>query len=152
MQFYHCKTVLVLIDRGYMVLCGHCRENVKPRIYSTWNGFICGLGIFYLIYLFTDIPHCPNCNFPMPRINMVFAIHLPQFIKLSRMRTLQMINFKNIIISAFKGSYLNRKFDPPLPSGSANTYPTASFKMMSNKVHSFNGVENYGFREKYLFR
>ena len=59
-----------------MVLCGYCRKNVKPKMYLTWKGFIHGLGIFYLIYIITKIPQCPNCNFPMPRRYMVFAIRL----------------------------------------------------------------------------
>ena len=146
------QTKMEVIDRGNMVLCGHCRENVKPRIYLTWTGFICGLGIFYLIYLFTKIPQCPNCNFPMTRRSMIFAINLPQFIKSARMSALQMINFKNTVISASKRSDLNRKFDSSQPSGSMNTHPTSSFKMMSNKVHTFISVENYGFRKKYPFR
>jgi hypothetical protein len=48
-------------------------------MYFTWKGFICGLGIFYLIYYVQMIPHCPSCNFPMPRSRrLVFAILSPQ--------------------------------------------------------------------------
>jgi hypothetical protein len=56
-----------------MVICGNCRENVMPKTYFSWRGFICGLGIFYLIYYGLRIPHCPNCNFPMPRSSIVFG-------------------------------------------------------------------------------
>jgi hypothetical protein len=56
-----------------MVICGNCRENVMPKTYFSGRGFICGLGIFYLIYYGLRIPHCPNCNFPMPRSSIVFG-------------------------------------------------------------------------------
>ena len=96
-----------------MVLCGNCRKNVKPEMYLTWKGFIYGLGIFYLIDIITTIPHCPNCNFPMPRRNMVFVIHLPQYpVKLAKMSLLQLVHFRDRVISAYRKSYLNRKFDP----------------------------------------
>ena len=83
-------------SRIYMVLCGYCRINVKPKMYSTWKGLIHGLGVFYLIYIITKVPHCPNCNFPMPRRSMVFAFHPPQqLIKLARMSILQLVHLKD---------------------------------------------------------
>lgn len=57
-----------------MVICKYCRENVKPKSYFSWRGFLHGLGIFYLIYYILKSPHCPNCNFPMPRSRLIFAI------------------------------------------------------------------------------
>ena len=78
-----------------MVHCGNCGENVMPSVYFNWNGFIRGLGIPYLIYFMTKIPQCPNCNFPMPRRNMVFAIQLPQnLIKLARDKCITIDPFK----------------------------------------------------------
>jgi hypothetical protein len=129
-----------------MVLCGYCRKNVTPKMYLTWKGFICGLGIFYLIYIILKIPQCPNCNFPMPRRSMIFAIQLPQqLIKSARMSGLQMINFKDRLISACQRSYLNRKFNPLQHFGSMNTNQTTSFNMMANEVHSSIGLEGYRF-------
>jgi hypothetical protein len=96
-------------------------------MYLTWKGFICGLGIFYLIYAILKNPHCPNCNFPMPRRNMVFAIHLPQqLIKLARMSVL---------------------FDPFKHFGSMNTQQTTSFNIMANEVQSSIDLESYWFRK-----
>jgi hypothetical protein len=114
-----------------MVLCRYCRKNVKPEMYLTWKGFICGLGIFYLIYIITKIPQCPNCNFPMSRRSMVFAIQLPQnLIKLERMSVLQLIHFKDRVISVSRMSYLNRKFHPSKHFASTNTHQATSFNMM----------------------
>jgi hypothetical protein len=127
-----------------MVLCGYCRKNVKPKMYLTWKGFICGLGIFYLIHIIIKIPQCPNCNFPMPRKSMVFAILFPEYIiKLARMSVLQLIHFKDRVISASRKSYLNRKLDPPQYFGGMNTHLTTSFNMMANDVHSSIGSESY---------
>jgi hypothetical protein len=143
-MFVFCAIIPNLIDRGYMVLCRYCRKNVKPKIYSTWNGFIRGLGIFYLIYIITKTPHCPNCNFPMPRRNMVFAIQFPQYpIKLAKISVLQLIHFKDIVISASRKSYLNRKLDPSKYFASMNTHKITSFNMMANDVHSSIGLESY---------
>jgi len=120
-----------------MVLCGYCRKHVKPKMHLTWKGFIHGLGIFYLIYIITKSPHCPNCNFPMPRRSMIFAIRHPQYlIKLASMSVLQLIHFKDRAISASRRSYLNRKFEPSQYFGSMNTHQTTSFNMMANEVHS----------------
>jgi len=125
-----------------MVLCRYCRKNVKPKIYSTWNDFIRGLGIFYLIYIITKIPNCPNCNFPMPRRNMVFAIQFPQYpIKLAKISVLQLNHFKDIVISASRKSYLISKFDPS-NYFAMNAHKTTSFNMMANGVHS-SGSESY---------
>jgi hypothetical protein len=124
-----------------MVLCGYCRKNVKPKMYLTWKGFFCGLGIFYLIYMIIKIPQCPNCNFPMPRKSMVFAILFPEYIiKLARMSVLQLIKFKGRVISASRKSYLNRKFDPSQHFGGINIHP---FNMITNDVHSSIGSESY---------
>jgi hypothetical protein len=133
-----------------MVTCGYCRENVTPKMYLTWKGFISGLGIFYLIYIFAKIPQCPNCNFPMPRRNMVFALHLPERLKKSARRSaLQMINFKDRVISASRRSYLNRKFDPFQYLGSMNTHQITSFNfnMITDKVHSFIGLDSFKLRK-----
>jgi hypothetical protein len=130
-----------------MVLCGYCRINVKPKVYSTWKGFIHGLGVFYLIYIITKVPHCPNCNFPMPRISMVFAFHPPQqLIKLAKICVLQMIHFKDGVISASRRYNINRKFDPSQNFGSMNTHQTTSFNKMANEVHSSIGLRNYLFK------
>ena len=121
-----------------MVLCGYCRKNIKPKMYLAWKGFVCGLGIFYLIYIITKIPQCPNCNFLMPRKSMVFlAIQFPQcIIKLARISALQLIHFKDRAISASRRSYLDHKFDPSQHFASMNTHQTTSFNMMTNEVHS----------------
>ena len=131
-----------------MVLCGYCRKNIKPKMYLTWKGFICGLGIFYLIYIITKIPQCPNCNFPMPRRSMVFAIRLPNcLIKLARMSLLQLIHFRDRAISASRRSYQNRKFDPSQHFASMNKHQTTSFNMMAYKVLCSIDLENYRFRK-----
>jgi hypothetical protein len=131
-----------------MVLCGYCQKNVTPQMYLSWKGFICGLGIFYLIYIIIKVPQCPNCNFPMPRRSMVFPIQLPQcIIKLARMSVLQLIYFKDRVISASQGSYLKRKFDPSQHFRGMDTHQTISFNVMANEVHNFIGLENYGFRK-----
>jgi hypothetical protein len=90
-----------------MVFCENCGENVLPKTYFTWSGFVLGLGIFYLIYIITKIPQCPNCNFPMPRRNMVFAVQLPQnLIKLARIGALQLTHLKDSLTSASRRSSL----------------------------------------------
>lgn len=83
-----------------MVFCENCGENVLPNMYFTRSGFILGLGILYLMYFITKIPQCPNCNFPMPRRNMVFAVQIPQnLIKLARIGALQLTHLKDSSIS-----------------------------------------------------
>lgn len=95
-----------------MVICGNCGEKVKPNIYFRWSDFIWGIGIFYLIYIISKIPHCPNCNFPMPRRTMVFAIHPPQyFIKFTGMIVTQLISLKVSASSASRRSYQRLRFD-----------------------------------------
>ena len=119
-----------------MVLCGYCQKNVRPSMHLTWKGFVRGLGIFYLIYGITKIPQCPNCNFPMTRRSMVFAIYLPQcFIKLARMSVLQLIHLKDGVTSASRMSYLNRKTDPSHHSASMNAHLTTSLYVMANEDH-----------------
>jgi hypothetical protein len=131
-----------------MVLCEYCRNNVKPKMHLTWKGFICGLGIFYLIYIITKIPQCTNCNFPMPRRSMVLAIQPQQYlIKLERMSVLQLIHFKDRIISASRKSYQNRRFDPSRHFASMNKHQTTYFDMMANDVHSSICLDSYGFRK-----
>jgi hypothetical protein len=127
-----------------MVLCGHCRENVKPKMYLTWKGFICGLGVFYLLYIIINIPQCPNCNFPMPRKSMVFAILFPEYIiKLARRSLLKVIQFKDRVISVSRRSGLNRKFDPSRYFANMNTHLTTSFNIRANDVHSSIDSESY---------
>jgi len=128
-----------------MVFCENCRENVLPKTYFSWIGFILGLGIPYLIYFMTKIPQCPNCNFPMPRRNMVFAIPLSQnLIKLSRISALQLTRLKD-----------NRSIHLPEVSSksqirSNSAFPkyehaqTASFNMMVNEVHNTISSESWG--------
>ena len=131
-----------------MVLCGYCKENVKPKMYLTWKGFICGLGIFYLMYSIIKIPQCPNCNFPMPRRCMVFAIWPPQYlIKLARISALQLTHFKDRVISVSRSSYLNRKFDPSQHFAGMKTHLTSSFNMMANEVHGSIGLGNSRLRK-----
>lgn len=135
-----------------MVFCRYCEENITPRIYLTWKGFIQGLGIFYLIYSITKVPHCPNCNFPMTRRSVVFAIKLPDIIGMARRSVLQLIHFGDRVISASRMSYQNRRFDPFRYFGSINKYQTPSSNMTVNKVRSSISLESYGFRSQYLFR
>jgi len=136
-----------------MVLCGNCGENVMPSVYFNWNGFIRGLGIPYLIYFMTKIPQCPNCNFPMPRRNMVFAIQLPQnLIKLARISALQLTYLKDRVTSISRSSHLNRKFDPTRHFASTNRHQTASFNMMVNEVHNTVSLGSYESKRQYRFR
>ena len=131
-----------------MVLCGNCQENVKPSMYFNWRGFIQGLGIPYMIYFMTKIPQCPNCNFPMPRRNMVFAIQPPQYsIKLPSMSILQLTQFKDRIVSTIWRSNPNRKFDPTGHFPSMNRNQTTSYNMMINEVHNSISLESYRFRK-----
>jgi hypothetical protein len=133
-----------------MVLCGYCQKNVKPKMYFIWKGFICGLGIFYLIHSIAKIPQCPNCNFPMPRRAWVFAIHFPQIIELARlakMSVLQLTQFKDRIISASQKSYLNRKSDLSEHSASMNAYLTTSLYMTTNEDSGSSGLKGYTFRK-----
>lgn len=131
-----------------MVLCENCRENVAPNVYFNWGSFIRGLGIPYLIYLMTKIPQCPNCNFPMPRRNIVFAIQLPQyFIKLASMNMLQLTHFKDRVISTSRRSNLDRKSDPTRHFASMNRNRTTSYNMMINEVHNSISLESYRFRK-----
>ena len=131
-----------------MVLCENCRENVIPSMHFNWRGFIRGLGIPYLIYFMTKIPQCPNCNFPIPRRNMVFAIQPPQYsIKLPSMNILQLTHFKDRVISTSWKSYLNRKFDPTWHFAGMNTHQTTSYNMMINEVHNTISLESHRFRK-----
>jgi hypothetical protein len=131
-----------------MIFCRNCEENVKPKTYFSWSGFIRGLGIFYLMYVITKIPQCPNCNFPMPRRSMVFAIQPPPyFMKLAGMSVLHLTHFKDRVVSASRGSYLNRKFAPSQYFASMKTHQTASFNMMVNEVHNSISLESDGFRK-----
>jgi hypothetical protein len=130
-----------------MVLCGYCRKNVRPRMHLTWKGFVRGLGIFYLMYGITKIPQCPNCNFPMPRKSMVFAIYLPEcFIKLARMSVLQLIHLKDRVISASRMSYLYRKANPS-HYASTNAHLTTSLYVMANEDHRSIDLGSYRFRK-----
>ena len=136
-----------------MVFCENCGENVLPKTYFTWSGFILGLGIFYLMYIITKIPQCPNCNFPMPRRNMVFAVQLPQnLIKLARISALQLTHLKDSLTSVSRRSSQNHKFDPSQHLASTNTHKTASFNMMVNEVHNTISLESYESKRQYRFR
>jgi hypothetical protein len=131
-----------------MVICEYCQENVTPKMYLTWKGFISGLGIFYLIYMIAKIPQCPNCNFPMPRRSMIFAFPLPhQLMKSANRSALRMSNFKDRVISASRRSYLNREFNPFQYLGSVNTHQITSFNMIIDKVHSFIGLDSFKLRK-----
>lgn len=103
--------MLKTINRGYMVLCKNCKERAKPNIHCRWSDFIRGLGIIYLIYIFTKIPQCPNCNFPMPRRTIIFAFHLPRYFGELAESVSQRTYLKDIIESDSPRSYLKRKFD-----------------------------------------
>lgn len=130
-----------------MVICGHCRENVRPRMYLTWKGFIQGLCVFYLIYSIVKVPHCPNCSFPMPRRCMVFAFHPPQqLIKWARICKLQLIHFKDGAISASRRYNINRIFYPSQNLGSMNPHQTTSFHKRANEGHSYIGLRSYLFK------
>jgi hypothetical protein len=136
------------IERGYMVLCGYCRKNVKPKMYLTWKGFVCSLGIFYFMYVITKIPHCPICNFPMPRRNMIFALMHPQYlIKIARMIILQLVYFRDRVVSASQWVHLSRKFDLSQYFSSMNKHQFRSFNMIVDEVHRSMGLENDMFRK-----
>jgi hypothetical protein len=131
-----------------MVLCGYCGKDVKPNMYLTLKGFICGLGIFYLIYIITKIPQCPNCNFPLSRISMLFAIQPQKYlIKLAGMGALLLTHLKDRVISASRKSYLNRELDPSQPFGIMNTHQTTYFNMTANEIRGPIGLERYRFRK-----
>jgi len=129
-----------------MVFCRNCEENVKPKTYFSWSGFIRGLGIPYLIYFMTKIPQCPNCNFPMPRRSLVFAIQPPQYlVKLAEMSVLQLIHLTDRLAS--RGSYQNSKSYPSQYFASMKTHQIISFNMMTSEVHNSISLENDGFRK-----
>ena len=129
-----------------MVFCRNCEENVKPKTYFSWSGFIRGLGIPYLIYFMTKIPQCPNCNFPMPRRSLVFAIQPPQYlVKLAEMSVLQLIHLTDRLAS--RGSYQNSKSYPSQYFTSMKTHQIISFNMMISEVHNSISLENDGFRK-----
>jgi len=131
-----------------MVFCRNCEENVKPKTYFSWSGFIRGLGFFYLMYVITKIPQCPNCNFPMPRRSLVFAIQPPQYlVKLAEMSVSQLTHFRDRLVSASRGSYLNRKSFPPQYFASMKTHQIISFNMMTNEVHNSISLERDAFRK-----
>jgi hypothetical protein len=119
-----------------MVLCGNCGEKIKPNIYFRWSDFIRGLGIFYLIYIISKIPQCPNCNFPLPRRTMVFAIHLSQyFIKLAGISLSQLTYFKDSVACASRWSYLKRRFDLSRYFAGMKMHQTTSLNLVVNEVH-----------------
>jgi hypothetical protein len=131
-----------------MVFCRNCEENVKPKTYFSWSGFIRGLGFFYLMYVITKIPQCPNCNFPMPRRSLVLAIQPPQYlVKLAEMSVLQLTRFRDKVVSASRGSYLNRKSYPSQYLASMKTHQIISLNMMTNEVHSSISLESNVFKK-----
>ena len=131
-----------------MVFCRNCEENVLPKTYFSWSGFIRGLGFFYLMYIITKIPQCPNCNFPMPRRSLVLAIQPPQYLaKLAEMSVLQLTRFRDKVVSASRESYLNRKSYPSQYFASLKTHQTASFNMMVNEVHNSISLERDVFKK-----
>jgi hypothetical protein len=96
----------------YMVLCKYCRVNVKPKSYLSWKGFLQGLGLFYLIYFISKLPHCPNCNFPMPRSRLIFAILPSQdSINMAKRNILQLFHFQAKRISFIRRPSLGLKLD-----------------------------------------
>ena len=136
-----------------MVFCENCRENVLPKTYFTWSGFVLGLGIFYLIYIITKLAQCPNCNFPMPRRNMVFAVQLPQnLIKLARIGALQLTHLKDSLTSVSRRFSQNHKFDPSQHLASTNMHKSASFNKMVNEVHNTISLKSYESKRQYRSR
>ena len=136
-----------------MVFCENCGENVLPKTYFTWSGFVLGLGIFYLIYIITKMPQCPNCNFPMPRRNMVFAVQLPQnLIKLARIGTLQLTHLKDSLTSVSRSFSQNHKLDPSQHLASTNMHKTASFNEMVDEVHNTISLKSYESKRQYRSR
>jgi hypothetical protein len=76
---------------------------------------------------------------------MFLAIQPPKYlIKLARMSALQLIHFKDRLISGSRSSYLNRKFDPSQHFASMNMHQTTS--MMASEVHSSIGLGNHGLK------
>ena len=131
-----------------MVFCRNCEENVLPKTYFSWSGFIRGLVFFYLMYVITKIPQCPNCNFPVPRRSLVFAIQPPQYlVKLAEMSVLQLTRFRDKVVSASRGSYLNRKSYPSQYIASIKTHQIISFNMMTNEVHNSISLESDVFKK-----
>jgi hypothetical protein len=136
-----------------MVICENCGENVLPKTYFTWSGFVLGLGIFYLIYIITKMPQCPNCNFPMPRRNMVFAVQLPQnLIKLARIGALQLTHLKDSLTSVSRSFSQNHKLDPSQHLASTNMHKTASFNEMVDEVHNTISLKSYESKRQYRSR
>jgi len=136
-----------------MVFCENCGENVLPKTYFTWSGFVLGLGIFYLIYIITKLPQCPNCNFPMPRRNMVFAVQLPQnLIKLARIGALQLTHLKDSLTSVSRSFSQNHKPDPSQHLASTNMHKTASFNEMVDEVHNTISLKSYESKRQYRSR
>ena len=117
-----------------MVVCKNCRERVKPNIDYRWSDFIRGLGIFYLIYIFTKIPQCPNCNFPMPRRTIIFAFHLPRYFAKLEMSLSQLTYLIDSVESDSPRSYLKRKFDIPQYIAGMKKYQTTSQNVMGNEI------------------
>ena len=136
-----------------MVFCRNCEENVLPKTYFSWSGFIRGLGFFYLMYVITKIPQCPNCNFPMPRRSMVFAIPLPQkLIELARIGALQLTHLKDSLTSVSRRFSQNHKFDPSQHLASTNMHKSASFNKMVNEVHNTISLKSYESKGQYRSR
>ena len=97
-----------------MVICKYCQENVKPKSYFSWKEFLQGLGVFYLIYFISTLPHCPNCNFPMPRSRLILAILPSQDpINMAKKNILQLFHFQAKRISFTRRSSLGLKLDAP---------------------------------------
>jgi len=118
-----------------MVLCKNCKERVTPNLHCKRCDFIRGLGIFYLIYLFTKVPQCPNCNFPMPRRTIVFAFHLPRYsAKLAEMSVSKLTCIRDSIESDSTRSYIKRKFDLSQYIAGMKKYQTTSQNVMGNEI------------------
>ena len=123
-------------------------EECKAQDVFNMEGLYLWFRHLLLIYIIIKIPQCPNCNFPMPRKSMVFAILFPEYIiKLARMSLLKVIHFKDRVISASRRSYLNRKFDSSRYFAPMNTNKIISFNMMANKVNSSIGLESHKLRK-----
>jgi hypothetical protein len=119
-------------------------EECKAQDVFNMEGLYLWFRHLLLIYIIIKIPQCPNCNFPMTRKSMVFAILFPEYIfKLARRSLLKVIQFKDRVISVSRRSGLNRKFDPSRYFANMNTHLTTSFNIRANDVHSSIDSESY---------
>jgi len=69
------------------------------------------------------------------------------FMKLAEMSVLQLTHFRDKVVSASRGPYLNRKSYPSQYFASLKTHQTASFNMMVNEVHNSISLESDVFKK-----